>query len=132
MYFFGSMKQNYYFFNPFGGNNFFLFTIFNFSNFFFAQIVSILNNTSMLLTFYTWEKYRVNLWWPYRRKLRVAWLALKKLNSHFVGHIKHQRGDGNKDQTHPEYSWTEHHVRLERAHRQTHEKEHQTESETDF
>lgn len=39
-------------------------------------------------------------------------------DSHFVGHVKDQRGDWDEDQAHPEDPRAEHHVRL--SHTYTH------------
>lgn len=36
----------------------------------------------------------------------------RREDSHFVGHVKDQRGDWDEDQAHPEDPWTEHHFRL--------------------
>lgn len=41
-------------------------------------------------------------------------------DSHFVGHVKHQRGDRDEDQAHPEDARAEHHVRLSHTHTRTH------------
>lgn len=41
-------------------------------------------------------------------------------DSHFVGHVKDQRGDWDEEQAHPEDARTEHHVRLWQTHRHTH------------
>lgn len=40
-------------------------------------------------------------------------------DSHFVGHVKHQRGDRDEDQAHPEDARAEHHFRLSHTHTQT-------------
>lgn len=40
----------------------------------------------------------------------------RREDSHFVGHVKDQRGDWDEDQAHPEDPRTEHHVRLSHTH----------------
>jgi len=37
-------------------------------------------------------------------------------HSHFVGHVKDQRGDWDEDQARPEDPRTEHHLRLSHTH----------------
>lgn len=41
-------------------------------------------------------------------------------DSHFVGHVKHQRGDRDEDQAHPEDARAEHHFRLSHTHTHRH------------
>ncbi len=41
-------------------------------------------------------------------------------DSHFVGHVKDQRGDWDEDQAHPEDPRTEHHFGLSHTHTQKH------------
>lgn len=41
-------------------------------------------------------------------------------NSHFVGHVKDERGDGDENQAHPEDPRAEHHHGLSQAHKRSH------------